>query len=238
MPTKYTTTDITLLNQLADRLLEPRLVPGPSVPVSTQWAASDWSNSLNDAQRDFLKVTGIVMDHLGFRGDSNSAISQTPGEEAFQLPGDTIDPVRVAWVALDTSNPAKVLSVNELPREEAWTLDHLESDWENNSGTPDAYDESLPAVPAIYLAHPPSDIGSVDLLRVAVAAALSNTGVQISVPDEFVPAIIFRALSTLLRKEGEAQDFERADYCESMYQLWIQMAQALMSMPFAIGAEG
>jgi len=233
----YSVTDVDLLNTVSDRLLEPRLVP--PAPTTTQWTTSDFTNAIDQAQKDFVKQTGIVVTQLGFTGDANTAIGVVPETKAVQMPQDIIDILRLAWIAYDTTNPVIISDIEELPRESAWSLDNGDSDWEYDNGIPPAgYTEDESPVQWVYLEHPPGDIGKLDLIYCAVSSALSNTGVVISVPDDFAPYLIWGALEILLKKDGEAQDLARAGYCHERFLEGVIMAKALLSLPFRMAAEG
>jgi len=135
--------------------------------------------------------------------------------------------------------PAPVVAVTDLPRDDAWSLDNLQSDWEQTQGNPpEEYTESISPVEQIYLAYPPADVGAIDLLYVAVGTALSNSGVPLTVPDIGVSGVTWRALRYLLAKVGEAEDVNRAEYCDVRYQESIQMAKSMLGMPYRIAAEG
>jgi len=232
----YSVTDVDLLNTVSDRLLEPRQTP--PAPTTTQWTTSDFTNAIDQAQKDFIKQTGIVVTQLGFTGDGENAIPVTPQTRAIELPQDAIDILRLAWIAYNTANPVVVSDIEELPRESAWSLDNGEADWEYDLGIPpQGYTEDASPVKWIYLEHPPGDIGKLDLIYCAVSAALSNTGVKISVPDDFSPYLIYGALEILLKKDGEAQDLERASYCHERYLEGVVLAKALLSLPFRMAAE-
>jgi hypothetical protein len=145
----------------------------------------------------------------------------------------------LAWIEYDTSAPAVPDRIRELPRESAWSLDNGDSSWEYNNGLPPAgYTEDESPVKWIYFEHPPGDIGRLDLIYCAVSEALSNTGVVISVPDEFSPYLIWGTLEILLKKDGEATDLARAGYCHQRYQEGIILAKALLSLPFRLAARG
>jgi hypothetical protein len=214
-------------------LLEPR-TNGQSVQ-SSMWSVDEWKAAINESQRNFLRDTEVVVTHQGFRGDTNTGIGVVPGTEAVGLPQGTISVERVAWITFDTQNPAQVEAVNELPRDDAWTLDIGDSGWEaDQQPAPTEYTESIPAPLTIYLSHPPSDIGSIDLMSISLPAALSNTGVAIGVPDVFAQYLVYGALAILLSKSGEAFDPVRSDYCLARYTEGVALAKHLLDMPFAI----
>jgi hypothetical protein len=234
----YSTLDTECLNTMQARTLEPQN-NGASL-TSTQWALADFINALNQAQNEWLRDTGCVVKHVGYEAPGvNTGIAVVPGTEAVGLPQDSIDILRAAWITYDVNNPVLPATVTDLPRDDAWSLDNLQSQWEeNDANPPEEYTESISPVQQIYLAFPPSDIGSLDLLYVAIGAVLSNTGVALSVPDIGVSAVQWRSLELLLRKVGEAEDSTRADYCQQKYLEDVALAKAMLGMPYRIAAEG
>ena len=224
-------TDQMVLGELQSQLLEVSN-NGASV-TSTMWSGiSDFTTALNQAQNDWLKETGMVVSHLGYEdGSTNTGIGVVPGTEAVGLPQDCIDILRAAWIAYDTATPPAPAAITDLPRDDAWSLDNLQPGWENTlSAPPEEYVESISPVQQIYIAYQPSDIGAVDLLYVAVGAALSNTGVLLTVPDIGVSGVTWRALEYLLRKVGEAEDVNRADYAGLRYRENVALCK-FMSIP-------
>lgn len=222
--------DNDLLRVVAQRTLEPVLaLPGPS---TTMWTRQDWIQALDQAQKDFIQESGLIVAHLGYKGDTDTSLNTTPQIQYLPMPQDMIEILRVAWESYDASNNLK--GISELPRDDAWSLDAMDSKWEVDLGSPDptAYNESLPRIPAIYFVHPPADIGRADLLYIALPTTLNGTCVPMTVPDEFCPYIVYGALKTLLNMPGEANDPQRAAYCQSRWEEGLALAKMLLMKPF------
>ena len=98
--------------------------------------------------------------------------------------------------------------------------------WTSQPGTPRAYSEAELAPLQLQLIPPPSGAGSLDAITVdSLAMDLTNSNVTFQVPDEWVFAIKYAALSQILGSEGQIKDTMRADYCESRYQQAIAFAK-------------
>ena len=135
----------------------------------------------------------------------------------------------------NTYKPVTVADVEELPVQDSLALDSNVPAWEATMGTPYTADESLPPVPAMNLSFQPADIGQVDLIYTPVPNQLSNTGVPLSFPPDFAPAIIYRALELLFSLQGEGADDQRARFCGSQYRLLVQLAKAMCFYPNMAG---
>jgi len=135
----------------------------------------------------------------------------------------------------NTYKPVTVADVEELPVQDSLALDSNVPAWEATMGTPYTADESLPPVPAMNLSFQPADIGQVDLIYTPVPNQLSNTGVPLSFPPDFAPAIIYRALELLFSLQGEGADDQRARFCGQQYRLLVQLAKAMCFYPNMAG---
>ena len=225
-------TDQTLLGVIQDSLLEVN--NGGASMTTQQFQLAAVIDALNQAQMDFLREAGIVVNHLGYEGDSNSGLGTTPQVETVPLPQDCMDLRRAAWIALDAGGAVNY--VQELPPQDSWASDAVNRNWESSvAGQPPLLeDEHLPAIPGIYLNSPSQDIGQLDCLYVPVANALSNTGLPLSVPPDFAPALVWRALEIILDSQGEGSDPQRAKLCRDQYQLYVALARSLVMTPSLI----
>lgn len=225
--------DQTLLGTIQDRTLEPNNSGASMLTAQFGTTPADSLtnviNALNQAQQDFVRDSGLVVCHVGFRGDASvSPIGVAANQEFVPLPQDLMDTRRRAWISYD--GQGGIAGVQELPEQDSWTTDSFDPNWEVNFGTPLTADESLPAIPALALASPPQASGGLDLLYMPVATALSNSGIALSVPPEFAPYIVWRALWILLTSQTEAQDAQRARYAHMRYQEGVILAKSLLYM--------
>lgn len=225
-----------MLGWLQDKLLEPN--NGGASLSTTQFTLAQLENSLNQAQWDFVRDTGLITWHAGFNGDSNTGIEVTPNTEQVALPQDCMDVRRLAWIAYNTANPSQVTAVTELPRQDSFALDGNVPGWENDIGTPYTADESLPPVPSVNVSNQPSDIGALDVLYTPVPTQLSNTGVPFSVPPDFAYAVGYRALQILFSLQGDGADDQRAKYAGDRYALYVQLTKAFQFLGNTVPIQG
>jgi len=121
-------------------------------------------------------------------------------------------------------------SRREVPRGDSWELDHADRDWQTATQTfPTIYTEVEESPKSLEVAPGAIDtLGSVEILYASVGAELLNSSIKFSVPDEFVPAIKWGAISDMLAKPGRAFDPERSKYAEQRYQEGVVAARLLV----------
>jgi hypothetical protein len=119
--------------------------------------------------------------------------------------------------------------IRALSRVDTYALDHGLSDWQQNEADPTTYNDgsNLPTL-TVEIAKAPSQIGSLSLLYVAQPVTLDGSGIHLTVPDEVEGALLWGALADLLSADGEAHDPERGQFAETMYQMIVEMTEALL----------
>lgn len=183
------------------------------------WASGFWTvaeviDYLNERQRDFLKETLCLV--------TPATLVTVPGVPRHALPQDWIATYDVQW-----RTPESVWK--ELPRSASFEMDLADVDWiYETQPTPDVFSDGDQATLLIQVMPPANDAGLLEILYIAVSAALSNTGVSFVVPDEFVPGIKWGVIADMLTKVGRAHDPVRAAYAESRYEEAVQAAKVML----------
>jgi hypothetical protein len=175
-------------------------------------------------------------------GDPASPVADDPADLIYDSSRNEV------WMMQPTSDPAHnnwptrwihlalvpqvVLAkggVRALVRTDAYALDHGLLDWQQNFADPTVYNDgsNLPTL-TLEVAKAPNRAGVMTLLYVAQPATLDGSGVGLNVPDEVEMALMFGALADLLGADGESHDPERAQFCESMYQMIVEMTNTLL----------
>jgi hypothetical protein len=211
--------DTEVLGNVQTSLLEPNNATqaGGLTFQSGIWTATQAIASLTDRQRRFLSETGITVMVAYQTG--------TAGQTRYDLPSNVIDIRRIAW-----ANEASPTQYVELPRADAWELDHGDTNWPNDSAlSPDVYmEDHLPSL-VLEVNPTPTDAGDVELTASTDGIAPTGLGQVLSIPDDFTPYLAWGVRADLLMAEGEGQDPVRAAHAESRYQEGIELARILVS---------
>lgn len=189
---------------------------------------SQFIAALNDRQRRFLKDTGVVakwgIDGAGEELGGQAQISR------YKLPSDWIETRRLTWT--DSVD----LNTYSLERSDAYELDATMSDWGFNSGPPIVYHESTIPTRTVEIAPAPRNAGQLGIIYTALSTVLDGSGIAMTVPDVFVPAIMWGAIGDLLGQDGEGHDPQRASYCYQRYDQGVELARLMLRSNIVTGA--
>lgn len=115
-----------------------------------------------------------------------------------------------------------------LPRVDPFTEDNGNPDWESQTGTPASIIEE-PRDPLSFQLSPTPDVGgSVEGIYVAEPDPIGDACVPLPIPNYLSWIIKYGVMSDMLRKEGEANDPQRAQYCEGRWKEGIQLTRMLL----------
>lgn len=214
---QWNVTDLDLLKLLQYATLENGNADATGTPTTSMFTQQEWLAALNQRHQQLLRDTACVL--------IRASESTTPGTPRYALPPDWIHTRRLSWQAQAAGSKAYALV-----RSDAYQLDHGMSDWQSNTADPVAYNDGsdLPTL-TVELGKAPVQSGTMLLSYVAQPATLTGAGVKLTVPDEYAGALYWGALADLLSSDGESFDPERAEYCDSMYELHVEMINALLS---------
>lgn len=196
-----------LLSEIQRHMLESTIDGGLTWSL---WTQTEVLSYLNQRIVRFIMETGMLQ--------TRTTVAAT--EAAVDLPGDKIDLRRVAW---DSGS-----SVSVLTRTDAWAQDHGQLGWYGLSGTPFAYIEEPLDPLTIQLVNAPSVNGTVDMLYVQAPTAIAGGCVNLPIPAFMTPYIKYGVMSDMLMKQGEANDPQRASYCENRFREGVELVKLLM----------
>lgn len=116
-------------------------------------------------------------------------------------------------------------------REDAWAADKNQPLWTVEPGFPQSYSESELSPLKLQLNPPPIASGTVEVLTVdSLLIDTSNPASTFAVPDEWVYAIKYAALSELFSAESQLNDPFRAQYSETRYNQAVQASMQARSL--------
>lgn len=116
-------------------------------------------------------------------------------------------------------------------RTDAWSVDKSDYLWPIKPGTPQSYSEAENSPLIMQLIPPPVTNGMVSAITVdSLVIDQTNPNALFLLPDEWIHAIKYSALSYLLAGEGQIKDILRANYAEQRYQQAVDMAKTARSI--------
>jgi hypothetical protein len=210
---QWSVTDQQVLADAEYRLMENAGADADGVFSTEMYTPAQFLSALNNRQRQFLKDTGAIVTRV-------TQVS-TAQEPRYALPGDWIATRRVTYKNVD----GKIFA---LYRSDTYMLDTGMEDWMFNFDLPTVYSESALPTLQIEILKAPSDVGTIGLMYTAISQLLDGSGIKLAVPDEFAPSIMYGALADLMQSDGAGKDLSRAGYCESRYQMGVELAKLLM----------
>jgi hypothetical protein len=203
-------TDRDLLSELQLVLIEP--ADGGDTWPSGIWTRDEALDAVNAGVRALVRDTHLVI--------KRTELAVLAGATSIALPADWLATGYLVWRSVTNA------------RSPLGPVDGFEGDlalpgWETLPGLPLGYADLDAATLTLRLVPTPAEAGIVELLYVARPDAVIGNDTNLPVADEFISAVKYSALATLLRKVGRLLDVERAEYCDRRYQL-TQTAAAII----------
>lgn len=210
-----------VMNDVIYRMLENGNADAAGTLLTNMFTTQEIVDSMNRVQQAFLLETGAIV--------TQTTIVGITGQDKYALPTDSIRPRRVTW------NDAGDGQTRVLSQDDTWDLDtgayspNVGSvTWPADRDVPITWWETTLAQQQLAVALPPINNGTIGLLYVALAAALTGTGTSLTVPDDFTPYILWGTLAELLSSDGPTYDPVRAQYCETRYQEGVELARLIL----------
>lgn len=201
-------TDQEILTEVASAVLEdPAYLTG-------LWTLSEVLGYLNLRQQRLLKRTRVTA--------ATAILPTTPGVPEYALPADWIDTIAVRWHSLVDDQWYPV------DESDSFELDHITPDTTLTVNPPLGYRTSDLETLRLVLGPPPTAPGELELVYVALAVTLDNTGIACEIPDALCPYLKYGTLADMLAKDGRGQDLLRARYCEQRFEEGVALASALV----------
>ena len=205
-------TDQTVLSEIQRVTLENTGDGGATWP-SGMWTQAEVLGYFNQRQNRFLMETGLRWTRL----ETALTLSQT--NQA--APVDWIATILIAY-------KSGAGLYRELPRMDAYELDLILASWPGASGvTPRGFYETDGDTLTTYVVPAPTEAASaLERYYVALGTALTAGGVNLSVPDEFVPTIKYGTLAEMFLTLGsDAQNLVLVEMCEERWTEGVEIAK-------------
>ena len=190
--------------------------------MSKQTTVAAILNAIFQARNRFVLDTHIPL-HV-----SSTDSAPPPPQGMVSLPESTIYVHRAAWLDSYTG------VWTNLWRQDAWALDHANTQWTIQPGNPVAFSESESAPLSLQLCPPPIDEGALEIVDVesvrytATGTALANETFYL--PDEWVHGVKYAALSNMFGPDSQMKDPLRQQYAETRYKQAVDGARSIRSI--------
>jgi hypothetical protein len=220
--TVYNATVGEILSEIQRHLLEPIVDGGKTWQL---WSKVEVWNYLRERCSRFLIDTGVVTDIGTFpvaNGVSDVDLDATLAE------------LRSVWVSGSGGNRA-------LTSQDFWMLDNGLPGWESLNSPPAYYIEDPVSPLSITLVPTPSiaETGTYSYVKSTPLDSPSGSvtdsnglftleGFFLRLPAIFSWAVKYGTMADMLAKEGEANDPQRASYCEQRYQEGVELARLMV----------
>lgn len=204
--TVYPDTSCRIYSEIQRHLLENPIDDGVTWSL---WTIAEVSGYLTQRINRFMVDSGLIRERR--------SVAAAAGQVEVDLPADTLEVMRTVW------NTGAVRGV--LIRSDKWALDNGLVGWQSTTGTPEYYVEEANTALAVMVAPPPALAGTLELVIIASPPVVRDRCYPLPLPAIFTPYLKWGVLADMLSKEGEAQDPERSEYCESRYQEGVELAK-------------
>lgn len=186
--------------------------------MSGQVSITTILQAIQSGRDQFVLDTHLPLSiHSNFAGVPQDGMVSFPQTSAFVH--------RVGWQ--DTASG----TWTNLWRQDAWAVDKANALWPTQPGTPQQYSEAENAPLQLQVSPPPQAAGTIEALTVdSMVMDLTNPATVFGVPDEWIHAIKYEALSHLLYTESQLFDPLRAEYCAKRYDQAVEFAKDARSI--------
>lgn len=148
-----------------------------------------------------------------------------PPQGMVQFDQSSVFVHRASWL------DAHSLTWNNVWREDIWSADKNDPTWTLEPTTPQIYSEAENSPLKLQLSPAPNTEGSLEILSVDSSLLdLTNPAATFGIPDEWIHAVKYSALSYILYGEGQIKDVVRAEYAERRYQQAVEFAKDARSV--------
>lgn len=217
-PRLVTLTDQDVYSWLQYALLEAQATN--AAVGSGQYSTDDFVQAVQRKRDEFLFKSGCTGTIL--------SLPVSPNSPTISVPAKAIQTLRGYWIPKLAGADAYALMKGDPWVNAAYVEDLTPSD-------PETFSAGMEVPGQITITPPPDAPGNVELLLIESQALLIATvPTSMILPSDFVPALLWGALSDLLGSGTEKQDQERAEYARKRYEQFVELLQ---HYPFVFSAS-
>lgn len=212
-------TGATLYQQILDVLIETP-TNGSAEPTTALFTRAEIMARCNYRQADFCKLTGC------YPSFSTSLLS-TPAHITVAQNDITLAVPEAAVDILEFAYDADISTETIIPKGAGFEAT-IFTDETEAAEVPAFYQLDTAAPLYLRLSTPALTSSTVRLVYTALPTTLPSPGdsTVLVVPDEFCPFVKYGVLADLFGKSGETYDPLRAQVCENLYELGVQVAMS------------
>lgn len=182
---------------------------------SLAWTRTEMLAYLNNAERDFLRLTGMVQTDVNVSADGSTIL--------FNRPDNTMDLNRVSF------------NGKNLRRQTSNDFMMEDRNWRNNAvGKPSYWHEDHLAVTQFELNKIPAAGGTIRIFADYLYDEYASVFEDLHLRDIWEPYLRWKVLSLALAKDGENQDLGRSSYAQERYMVGVRLALRLIKEDSAI----
>jgi len=186
--------------------------------MSGQISINDILNAIVDARNRFVLDAHLPLSvHEAYGSLNNNGLVTFSDTAVFVHRASWKDQLSTTWY--------------NLWRSDEWSIDRSNPKWITEPGTPQVYSEASLAPLHLQLAPAPAASGSLEALTVdSLIVNTANDSSTFNVPDEWIHAVKYAALSQILGSDSQIYDPLRAQYAEERYKQAIDFAKDARSI--------
>jgi hypothetical protein len=205
-------TDQDFFSTIQRKLLEP--ANGGASFFSGHWTSDELLQIAQDRQDALLRETHL---QIGI-----ARIDEVQDQGFYDLPDDWIATVAVVRVP-------PVGRVYLVDLSDSYDADMGQRTWQMASGRPEVCRDAEGQTRVVQLMPAPAAAGYLLVYYVPHSARLTGQGEVLTVPNELgLPVLQYGVLLDLLAKVGRGADQPRAQYCQTRWQLGVEVTQILL----------
>lgn len=183
------------------------------------WTQAEMLGYLNYAERDFLKLTGIVQTDVSIVAAAGSPI-------LLNRPANTMDINRMSVNGL------------QIRRQTAWDFELEDRSWRmHTAGRTHYWHEDHLSITQFELNKLPAAGATIRIFADYIYNEYTSVSENLHLKDSWEQYLRWKVISLALGKKGDNQDIGRSKYANQRYQVGVRLARRLIEENPALNIE-